>query len=248
MERSKVVIISGAGAGIGRELAIGFAGDGYRVVGLGRKAGPLEETGRAITAGRYSSYSVDVSDMAAVANAVGAIAAHVGPVEGMICNAAVYPRAFFLDEPADEWTQSLIINVAGVANCCRAVLPTMLERNYGRIVIVGSLASMFPIEGASVYSVSKGALHVLTKALAVEIDRRRYPNVLINEYLPSATRTAMSEHGDDPKDLYPRIKRLIELPEGGPTGRHFRGFEEFFFDRSPQAAVKRKLSRVLGRA
>jgi NAD(P)-dependent dehydrogenase (short-subunit alcohol dehydrogenase family) len=162
----------------------------------------------------------------------------------MICNAAVYPRDYFLDQPAEDWTRTIVVNVAGVANCCRAVLPEMLARNAGRIVVMGSLADMNPIAASSAYSASKGALHALVRAIASEIDPRRFPNVLINEFNPGATRTAMSEAGEDPAVLYPRVRRLVDFPAGGPTGRMFVRDREF----RPNESLKGKIGRVvLGR-
>jgi NAD(P)-dependent dehydrogenase (short-subunit alcohol dehydrogenase family) len=222
---------------------MGFAKRGDRVVGLGRTAQTLEQTLALCAPDKFSFKVVDVTDSAAVEAAIGGM----NPVDAIICNAATYPRAYFLDQPADEWSRTILINVCGVANCCRAVLPRMLERNHGRIVIIGSLADLNPIPSASAYSVSKGALHALTRAISAEIDRQRYPDVLINEFNPSATRTAMSDGGDDPSATFPRIARLVDFPAGGPTGRSFMRDTEVRLNETPKGMVKRLLLRLLGR-
>jgi NAD(P)-dependent dehydrogenase (short-subunit alcohol dehydrogenase family) len=246
MSRLQTVVVTGAGTGIGRALCVGFTFDGHIVVGLGRNASTLEETKRACKKELFSYLTVDVSDNTAVTATLAQVAAEIGSIDVIVCNAAVYPQAYFLDQPADEWTHALLINVCGVANCCRAVLPAMLERNAGRIVIVGSFADISPLPGTSVYSASKGALHPLTRALSVEIDRQRYPNVLINEFNPGATRTGMSESGHEPAAVYPWLKSIVDLPSGGPTGRIFLCDREFQPHESRKARIKRFLLRHMG--
>jgi NAD(P)-dependent dehydrogenase (short-subunit alcohol dehydrogenase family) len=246
MSQFRTVVVTGAGTGIGRALCVGFTHDGYVVVGLGRTGSTLEETKKACKKELFSYLTIDVSDSTAVTAALTRIAKEIGSVDVLVCNAAVYPRAYFLDQPADEWTRALLINICGVANCCRAVLPTMLERNAGRIVIVGSFADISPLPGTSVYSASKGALHPLARALSVEIDRRRYPNVLINEFNPGATRTAMSEGGHEPAMVYPWLKSIVDLPSGGPTGRIFLCDKELQPSEGRKAKLKRYLFRRLG--
>jgi NAD(P)-dependent dehydrogenase (short-subunit alcohol dehydrogenase family) len=220
---------------------VGLARDGLRVAGLGRTESTLEETRDACPAGHFSYEVCDVSDDQAVQHAIHRIQSRLGPVDAMICNAAVYPRVHFLDQTGEEWAKTLLINVAGAANCCRWVLPSMLERNFGRIVILGSLADRRPIPGASAYSASKGALHVIAAGLAAEIDPRRFPNVLVNELLPGAVRTSMSVQGQEPEAVYPWVKRLIDLPEGGPTGRMFNRDREIH----PNDSLKQRLVRLL---
>ena len=88
--------------------------------------------------------------------------------------------------------------------------------------IVSRSRSRGPIPTASAYSTSKGAVSALTKSIACEIDRGRYPDVLVNEFLPGVIRTRMTpDQGDDPMDVYPRTKSVVALPAGGPHGRIF---------------------------
>jgi NAD(P)-dependent dehydrogenase (short-subunit alcohol dehydrogenase family) len=244
---ARTVVVTGAGAGIGRALAQGFTQDGWRVAGVGRAEANLKETGALCPQGAFVPFVVDVADNAAVAEAMAEIERRMGPIDALVCNAAVYPRIHFLDQSAEDWDRALMVNVSGVANFCREALPGMLARNRGRIVIVGSQADQWPLPGASIYSVSKGALHPLTLALANEIDRNRYPDVLVNEYLPNPTRTRMSAGGDDPAASYPRVKALVDYPSGGPTGRMWRNGKEVHRNRSPAAMTRRALMRMLGR-
>lgn len=241
MANASIAVVSGAGAGIGRAISTGLARDGLRVVGLGRSEASLDGTRSACPNGNFSSEICDVSDDAAVRRSVKKIHGEIGPVDVMICNAAVYPRVHFLDQSGEDWARTLLINVAGPANCCRWVLPSMLDRNCGRIVILGSLADRGPIPGASAYSASKGATHVIAPALAAEIDSRRFPNVLINELIPGAVKTSMSPQGSEPDAVYPWAKALIDLPAGGPTGRIFNKDREIH----PNESCKRRVMRLL---
>jgi NAD(P)-dependent dehydrogenase (short-subunit alcohol dehydrogenase family) len=241
METSNGVVVMDAGADIGRALAVGFAADGYRVTGLGAAAPALARTEALCQDGRFSGVIVDVSDPAALAAAFAAIEGESGPIEVLVCSAWAYPRTFFLDHTSEDWNSALIANVCGVANACRLVLPSMLERNAGRIVVMGSLADVRPIAAASVYSVSKGALHTLVKCLAAEIDADRYPNVLINEYNEGAVRTSLDPGGEEPSALYPRVKRLVDFPPGGPSGRMYLGDREIRLNESLKAKIRRLL-------
>jgi NAD(P)-dependent dehydrogenase (short-subunit alcohol dehydrogenase family) len=246
MNRFRTVVITGDGTGIGRALAVGFTSEDCIVIGLGRTASMLEETKSLCKNGRYSYKIIDVLDNIAVSAIFAQITFEIGPIDVLICNAAVYPRIYFLDHSPDEWTRTILTNVCGVANCCRTVLPAMLEKNAGRIVIIGSLADIDPVPASSAYSASKGALHALTRALSAEIDRQRYPNVLVNEFNPGVTQTNMSEDDQDPASVYPWVKRLVEFPTHGPTGRMFVRDKEFHLNEGLKAKAKRLVLRSIG--
>lgn len=221
--RLKTFAVTGAGSGIGRAVAVGLAKEGYSVVALGRRKAALEET----AAGHPGIHVVplDVSRPEDCKAVFARIAQEIGRVDGLVCCAAIYPKVHFFDQTPESFNDTIVINVCGVTNVIREVLPGMLERNLGRIVVLGSLADNSPISTALGYSASKGALHAVVKGLAVEIDRFRYPNVLINELLPGATLTAMCDFGQTPDEVVPCVLNLVNFPSGGPTGRCYRGFE-----------------------
>lgn len=241
MSQWKNVVVTGAGTGIGQALSLCFASDGYNVVGLGRTISTLQDTQKQCDNGNFAFKVLDVANSEAVEAAFSQIQSEIGPIDILINNAAVYPRKYFLDQSADDWTQAILINICGVANCCRAVLPPMLERNAGRIINVGSLADNNPIPASSAYSVSKGGLHALTRALSSEIDRERYPNVLINELNPGVNKTQMSDSGQEPAAVYPWAKRLVEFPASGPTGRMFLQDREI----RPGEGIRARIKRLL---
>jgi NAD(P)-dependent dehydrogenase (short-subunit alcohol dehydrogenase family) len=170
-----------------------------------------------------------------------------GRVDILVNNAALYPKIGFLDSSWHDWAQVIETNVLGMALCCRKALPGMLERGYGRIINIGTFAWRGPIPGASAYSASKAAVPVLTKAIATEIDRERYPDVLVNELVPGIYRTRMSDTGEDPMDAYAHARVIASLPSGGPTGATFVRSELWVEHVGLRAKVRRILKKFIGR-
>lgn len=239
----KVLAITGGGSGIGRAMAKGFAEDGWKVVIIGRNVANLKETAKLHP--NITVFEGDVAEPYKISAVFSEIAeTGPGPVDVLIANAAIYPKGHFLDQSPEEFSTTLQINVEGVANVIRAVLPGMLERQYGRVVVMGSLADMNPLPGSLAYSVSKGALHSLIKGIAGEVDPHHYPNVLINELTPGMTRTAMSTGGQTPEDVVPYVRRLIELPSEGASGKFFNKNKEFRIGETWKGALKRVILRL----
>lgn len=217
--RFQVAVVTGGGGGIGRAVARGLASAGYCVAILGRCMEDLAEAAR--DHAHIAPFCLDVGDAARSAAVFAEVERRMGPVDILVANAAVYPKVNFLDQSPADFEETFQTNVHGVANAVRAVLPGMLSRNAGRVIVLGSLADQSPLAGACSYSASKGALHALVRGIAAEIDRVRYPNVLVNEFNPGQTRTAMSDGGQPPEAVYPLIQALIDLPPGGAHGRMF---------------------------
>jgi NAD(P)-dependent dehydrogenase (short-subunit alcohol dehydrogenase family) len=237
--QGRIVVVTGAGAGLGRTLAVGLARHGWVVEGLGRRREALDET-RALAGERFSAQLVDVADPAAVQAAVDAIAARHGRIDVLINNAAVYPKLAFLEQDAAAWMQVMAINVGGVANGCRAVLPLMMRQGTGCIINVGSFADKAPIAGSSAYAASKGAVRALTKAIAADLGGA-YPGIAIYEWIPGSLNTQMSDFtGMDPALCVPWAIRLIELP---PAGRP-RIFEEGEEHLPPRGLRERLLAKL----
>jgi NAD(P)-dependent dehydrogenase (short-subunit alcohol dehydrogenase family) len=219
--QDKTVVITGAGSGIGRGLAAGFCADGANVVGFGRTAAALEATAREIGRGKMHVVVGDLGREEDITRLFAEARSRFGRIDVLVNNAALYPRHLFLEGPADELERVLEVNVLGMARCCRAVLPDMLARGHGRILNLGSFAWRGPIPTASAYSISKAAVHVLTKSIAVEIDRARYPDVLVNELVPGIVKSGMSPEGLEPAEVYPFARAIVDLPAGGPHGELF---------------------------
>lgn len=198
MLNEKVVVVSGAGSGLGRELAAGLCAQGARVFGLGRDAAKLESTAAKISSPNFAYFSVDVSDFRALSTVVREILDELGRVDVVFNNAAVYPKVSFLEESAEDWAQAVAINLSGVANVCKIVLPTMLEQGFGRIYNVGSWAHLRPIANSAAYSATKAGVHTLSKAIAADIAHLQ-ADVEVHEWIPGHLNTQMSDYtGIDP--------------------------------------------------
>lgn len=188
--RDGVAVITGAGRGLGRALAIELTRRGVRVAGFGRNIDSLEETAQACAAGNFLGMAVDVADTEAVRQAFAEIGQDLGNVTILINNAAVYPHRDFLQETAESFMETIQVNLGGAVACTRAALDYMTETGIGRIVDVGSFADLGPIPCSSAYSVSKGAVRILNKALIADLSDR-FPNIVLSTWMPGILATEM---------------------------------------------------------
>jgi 3-oxoacyl-[acyl-carrier protein] reductase len=187
------VLITGAGRGIGKRLAIGLARLGYRIGLLGRSRGELESTRFEIEDNRGIAISLkaDVRDFDQVEAAVATMAATLGRVHALVANAAVQgPIGPFAASRPEDWAPVLDTNVTGVLNCCRAVLPTMIERRCGKIVVVSGLGATNPRPDFAVFAASKAAMAMFVESLAEEV---RESNVQVNSMFPGEAYTSMTD-------------------------------------------------------
>ncbi|MDD9729399.1 SDR family NAD(P)-dependent oxidoreductase [Mameliella sp. AT18] len=182
-------IVTGAGSGLGRALARQLCDTGFTVIGTGRRAAALEETG-ATCAGRFTALPMDVSDFSAVRQGIAEVTARHGALALLINNAAVYPKRDVFDETPELFWQSLAINLGGVYACSWAALQDMAPRGTGRILNVASYADIAPLPASAAYSVSKGAQRVLTRALIADLFDR-FPGIVLTDWLPGALATGM---------------------------------------------------------
>lgn len=240
----KTVVITGAGSGIGRALSIGFCADGATVIGIGRSAADLEATARECAGGRMHYVAGDVGSEQDVRRLFDLVDAKGGRVDVLINNAAQYPKLGFLQTSMEDWNAVVRTNVMGMAMCCHAALQRMLVQRSGRILNVGTFAWMGPIANSSAYSATKGAVRPLTRALAAEVDRDKYPDILINEFIPGVVRSRMSETGQSPEEIYPHARTVACLPAGGPTGQTFLQSTLVVEEHGLRARIKRLLRRI----
>lgn len=185
-----IVFLTGAGSGLGRALAIGLTAQGFTVVGTGRRLAALEETQTLANRGLFHPHAADMSDPVAVQDAVDSAQASYGPVALLINNAAVYPRRDFLDESAQSFLDTVLVNLGGTVACTRAVLDGMVGRGRGRILNVATFADLNPIPASSAYSVSKGAARIFSRALVSDLGDR-FPDIVISDWMPGMLKTSM---------------------------------------------------------
>lgn len=237
----KIILITGAGSGLGRALALGLVQSGATVIGFGSRAAPLLETASQTGNDRFSWYAVDVSDATHVTGIVQQIVEKFGRIDVLINSAAVYPKTSFLEQDAESWMRTIAINLGGVANCCRAVLPSMIHQGRGRIINVGSFADLAPIPNSSSYAASKGGLRALTKAIGADLGNN-YPDIICVEWIPGHLNTQMSNFtGMDPAACVEWALKIINLPPGSRNAMIFEEDHEHVPPKALRSRIKEKL-------
>jgi 3-oxoacyl-[acyl-carrier protein] reductase len=179
-------VVTGGASGIGLAIAERLVGSGAEITIWDRK----EDTGRmaAATLGGHA-VAVDVSDPAQVERAVAQTVDGAAVIDILINNAGITgPNAPLWDYPPDAWENVFAVNVHGMFHCCRAVVPLMRARGYGRIVNLSSVAGKEGNPNASAYSASKAAVIALTKSLSKELADT---GIRVNCITPAAVRTAI---------------------------------------------------------
>jgi meso-butanediol dehydrogenase / (S,S)-butanediol dehydrogenase / diacetyl reductase len=162
----KVAMVTGAGSGIGRTTARLLATRGYAVVCADLDHNAAAETAAAVD--DAIGVQLDVRDTASVTRAVDEVARTRGAVDLLVNNAGVGSTQVLADTEPRTWDLVFDVNVGGVYRCCRAILPSMLERGHGVIVNVASVAGLVGLRSRAAYCASKGAVISLTRAMAID--------------------------------------------------------------------------------
>jgi 3-oxoacyl-[acyl-carrier protein] reductase len=210
--RDKVIAITGAARGLGREFACSLAAAGARVIAadINDCAATLE----LVTAqnGAGIGVSLDVTDPGSARAMVEAGLKAFGRIDGLVNNAALYGalhggRFDAIDEA--EWDAAMAVNVKGIWNCCKAAVPAMREAGGGSIVNIASLAATYGMPYGLHYTTSKAAVIGLTRGLARELGRDR---IRVNALAPSAVLTeGTSEFFGD------KLDRALAAVKAGQT-------------------------------
>ncbi len=172
--KDRVVVITGAGQGIGRAYAAGFAAEGGRIVVADLDAGRAEAVAAEVVeqGGQAVPAVVDVSDETQVQSMVDVAVDAFGTVDVLVNNAAVFSTLTmkpFDEIPLEEWEQVFRVNARGVFLCCRAVAPLMRRQGSGKIINIASSVVFTGRANYAHYVASKGAVFAFTHALATEL-------------------------------------------------------------------------------
>lgn len=189
----KVAIVTGAGRGIGRAIALALAREGASVVAVSRTLSEIEETVAQVQAlgGQALAIKADVSSQADVARMVGQTIQAFGTVDILVNNAGVQgPIGPLVQNSADVWIQTVMINLVGTFLCCQAVLPVMIRQRRGKIINLSGGGATGPRANFSAYAASKAAVVRLTETLAEEV--KPY-NIQVNAIAPGAAATRMQD-------------------------------------------------------
>jgi 2-hydroxycyclohexanecarboxyl-CoA dehydrogenase len=181
----KVAFVTGAGRGIGRAIALRLAGAGAKVAVTDAD----ETSARAVAAEcteRALGLRVDVTDPTSVRAAVERTEQTLGPVDVLVNNAGWDKMEPFLESTEETWDKVIAINLKGVLNCVKAILPGMVERGQGRIVSISSDAARVGSSGEAVYAAAKAGIIAFSKTVAREVARQQ---INVNVVCPGPTNT-----------------------------------------------------------
>jgi len=203
----KVALVTGAGKGIGRAIAIALAKEGVDVGLLARTEKDLNEVAAELKSAGVNTCVVtaDVSKMAEVNTAVETVQRVLGPVDILINNAGVASFGKFMELEPTVWEDMIRINVFGVYYATRAVLPQMIERKTGDIINISSTAGRAGSAVTSAYSASKFAVFGLSESLMQEV---RKHNIRVTAMAPSTVVTELAQSanlitGDPNRVMHP---------------------------------------------
>jgi len=207
----RVALVTGAGSGIGRAVAIALAGAGYAVVLAGRRTAPLEETAN-MASGTTLVLAVDVTDATAVSSMVDQGVAKFGRLDVLFNNAGTAaPPTPVTELSAEVWRRVIDTNLTGAFLCAQAAFRVMQAQSPqgGRIINNGSIASSTPRPNMAAYTASKHAVTGLTKSLSLE--GRRYQiacgqidigNVQTNLGIPMSSGTLQADFSLKPEPTF----------------------------------------------
>lgn len=190
--KNKNALITGAGKGIGKAVALSLAAEGTNIILLARTKADLEKTAKEIEALGVKAFIVtaDISDIKSVNEAVEKALAEFKTIDILINNAGIGKFGKFMDLTPEEFEQIIKVNLMGVYYATRAVLPGMIEQQSGDIVNISSTAGVKGAAATSAYSASKFAVMGLTESLMQEV---RKHNIRVTALTPSTVATDMAK-------------------------------------------------------
>lgn len=187
----KNALVTGAGKGIGKAIAIALAKEGVNVALLARTASDLQSVADEVEDEGVKAIIVvaDIADIQSVNNAIESTIESLGDIDILINNAGIAAFGTFLELPPAEWEKIIRVNLFGVYYATRAVLPSMIERRTGDIVNISSTAGLRGAAQTSAYSASKFGLIGLSESLMQEV--RKY-NIRVTTLTPSTVATHLA--------------------------------------------------------
>ena len=191
--RNKVFVVTGAGAGIAREVTLQLLAKGARVAGVDLNATGLEETAKLANAGdRFTQHALNITDREATEALPAEVQAAHGQVDGLLNIAGVIQQFVkVIDLPFSEIEKVMNVNFWGVINLVKAFLPVLVERPEASLVNVSSMGAYAPVPGQAVYGASKAAVRLLTEALYAEL---MGTNVHVTSIFPGAIGTNIAQN------------------------------------------------------
>lgn len=188
----KICLVSGAGQGLGRSIAMEMAREGAVAILLERNPDTAASVAREIAdqGGRAKAYALDVTDYDRYGEIVADVAAEYGRIDVLVNNAAINPPTrTILDDTLEEWRRTITINLEAVYMGSKLVAPHMVKQQDGRIIHIASIQGFASSGDCGAYNAAKGGIITYTKSMAVELGRY---NILVNSVAPGFMVTPMS--------------------------------------------------------
>ena len=203
----KVVVITGAGSGIGEGTAVRFAREGATVVLAGRRREKLDAVVAKLNTARAMVQVADVGDETQANELIDATITRFGQIDVLVNNAGVAVTGKIADLSTDDWRKVMSADVDGVFFCTRAAMPHLIKSR-GCVVNTSSVSGLGGDWGMTVYNAAKGAVTNLTRALAMDYGR---DGVRVNAVCPSLTNSEMTSDMQDNKELISKFMERIPL-------------------------------------
>lgn len=168
--QGKTFVVTGAGNGIGREVALQLLSQGAKVAGLDLSQKGLDETSAKANSENFAGYAVDIRKLGEVETAKGQIATKFGPVDGLINVAGIIqPFVRVTELTFEQISKVMDVNFFGLLNVTKTFLPELISRPVAHIANVSSMGGFVPVPGQSIYGASKAAVKLLTEGLYSEL-------------------------------------------------------------------------------
>ena len=196
---NKVAIVTGAGRGIGKAIAIALAREGANIIAIDVDIQTAEKVAKEIKSldRQALAIQVDVSDSKEVNRMVQSVLKKFKRVDILVNNAAIIRRGSIEDLTEEDWNRVMDVNLKGAFNCAKAVVGTMKKQRYGKIVNISSIAGKIgDLASAPCYGASKAGMTCLAKSLARELASY---NINVNVVAPHAIETDMSKEWSEEK-------------------------------------------------
>ncbi len=210
----KVAIVTGAGRGIGREIAMTLAGEGVTTVVTDVRQEYLDAIADEFAARRWPGqlHRCDVRDAARIDEVVAEVSRTFGRIDVLVNNAGVAAGARVEELSEEAWDLNQDVNLKGTFLMCRAVAPVMKRQRRGRIINAASFAAIVPIVGSAAYAASKAGVHYFTRVLAGELGPW---NITVNCYAPGMIPTEMNRFAEAAPAHQQRLLDTLTLRRWG---------------------------------